>query len=161
MNQNPFTQEEQDYFMKLALAQAKKAYALDEVPIGAIVVSRDKKVLARAYNRVETSHTQSAHAEMQALIKATKRNSDWRLEGAWVFVTLEPCAMCYHFLCLSRIAGIVIGAPSPLFGYRLDNEATYRVYKNNPLIIGNVYGEREAQILLQSFFKNKRNSRGG
>ncbi len=161
MNQIPFTQQEQDYFMKLAINQAKKAYAYNEVPIGAVVVNSAGDILSRAYNKVESRHTQSAHAEMQALIKASKRRKDWRFEDAWVFVTLEPCAMCYHFLCLSRVSGVVIGAASPLFGYRLDNEGTYRVYKNNPLIIGNEYGEREAKILLKMFFKNKRNSRGG
>lgn len=143
-------------YMKQALTQARKAYESDEVPIGAVVVRGDGTVIARAYNQVEKKNTQTAHAEMIALVKATKSIGDWRLDGVWVYVTLEPCGMCMAFMQLSRVAGVVYAAGSPLFGYRLDNAKVLPLYKRRALQIIDAVGARESQDLLRRFFKEKR-----
>lgn len=160
MDQIIFSEEQQQYFMYEALKEARKAYKRNEVPIGAILVNQQGAIIARAYNLTESRHTQTAHAEMRILEKAGIQLNDWRLDGYYMFVTLEPCAMCYHAMRLSRVDGIIYAASSPLFGYRLDNNSTYRVYKKDPLIVQIKQGELEAKILLQSFFKNKRENRG-
>ncbi len=103
--------------MKAAISEAAKALAKDEVPIGAVIVNKDGDIIARAHNLTEHKHTQAAHAEVLAIEKAGKKIGDWRLEGCWLYVTLEPCAMCYNLAVLSRLDGIVYGADSPLFGY--------------------------------------------
>ncbi|MCR4834159.1 MAG: tRNA adenosine(34) deaminase TadA [Butyrivibrio sp.] len=96
-------------YMKAAIAQAKKAYALDEVPIGCVIVFRDK-IIARGYNRRNTDHTSLAHAEISAIKKANKVLGDWRLEECTLYVTLEPCQMCAGAIVQARIPKVVIGA---------------------------------------------------
>ena len=82
-------------YMKQAIKQAKKAYAIDEVPIGCIIVrDEDGKVIARGYNRRNTDKNTLSHAELNAIRKASKKLGDWRLEGCTMYVTLEPCQMC-------------------------------------------------------------------
>ena len=101
------TQDER--FMKAALAQAAKAEALDEVPIGCVIVN-DGKIIARGYNRRNTDHNTLSHAELTAIKKASKKLGDWRLEGCTMYVTLEPCQMCAGALVQSRIDKVYIGA---------------------------------------------------
>jgi tRNA(adenine34) deaminase len=144
------------FFMKQALAQARKALACDEVPIGAVVVSPEGIIVGRGYNQVERYGCQIAHAEMRALAQACKKVGDWRLNGYWVYVTLEPCSMCMNCMKLSRVSGIVYGAESPLFGYHLDNDAGHRVYNKCPVQIQKGVCAEEAVSLLKQFFKNKR-----
>lgn len=112
-----FNEQQQLKFMNRALWWAQKAARLQEVPIGAVVVSAEGKILAGAGNLVEKRGCQTSHAECLAITKACKRLGGWRLDGCWVFVTLEPCAMCYGLIQLSRISGLVYGAKSPLFGF--------------------------------------------
>ncbi len=107
--------------MRQALKLAQKAAVIDEVPIGALVVNEQGVILGRGYNMVEKLCTQTAHAELRALTQAGKKVGDWRLNGCWLYVTLQPCAMCLNSIKLSRIQGVVYGAESPLFGYHLDN----------------------------------------
>ena len=83
----------QEKFMKEAIKQAKKAYALREVPIGCVIVY-EGKIIARGYNRRNTDKNTTSHAEMNAIRKASKKLGDWRLEGCTLYVTLEPCQMC-------------------------------------------------------------------
>lgn len=146
-----------EFYMTTAFAQAKKAFAKDEVPIGAVIVNSQGIIIARAHNMVETTHAQTAHAELRALTKAGKEIGDWRLEGCWLYVTLEPCAMCMNAIKISRLAGIVFAAKSPLFGYsNIDNRESSWLYKNDTLaIIGGIYSEKSVE-LLQEFFKKKR-----
>ena len=80
-------------FMKEALKQAKKAYAIDEVPIGCVIV-QNGKIIARGYNRRNIDKNTLAHAELSAIRKASKKTGDWRLEDCDLYVTLEPCQMC-------------------------------------------------------------------
>ena len=96
-------------FMKAAIVQAKKAYALGEVPIGCVIV-KDNQIIARGYNRRSIDHNTLAHAEMIAIKKACKKLGDWRLEDCPMYITLEPCPMCAGAIVQARIKNIVIGA---------------------------------------------------
>ena len=102
-------------FMKAALKEAQKAYDLGEVPIGCVIV-RDKKIIARGYNRRNTDKNTLSHAEITAIRKASRKVGDWRLEGCTLYVTLEPCQMCAGALVQSRIDRAVIGCMSPKSG---------------------------------------------
>ena len=102
--------------MRAALAEARWAAALGEVPVGAVVVD-DGRVIARAGNRRERSGDPVAHAELIALRQAAARRGGWRLDGCTLFVTLEPCAMCAGALVNSRIDRLVFGAFDPKAGY--------------------------------------------
>ncbi len=108
-----YTQDEK--YMKEALRQAKKAFALGEVPIGCIIVY-EGKIIARGYNRRNTDKHTLAHAEIAAIRKASKKLGDWRLEGCTMYVTLEPCQMCAGALVQSRIDKVVIGTMNPKAG---------------------------------------------
>ena len=100
--------EEQIKFMRAALREAKKAYALDEVPIGCVIV-QNHKIIARGYNRRNTDKNTLAHAELTAIRKASKKTGDWRLEDCTMYVTLEPCQMCAGAIVQSRLKEVVIG----------------------------------------------------
>ena len=102
-------------YMKMALKQAKKAYELDEVPIGCVIVYEDK-VIARGYNRRNTDKNTLAHAEISAIKKASKKLGDWRLEGCTLYVTLEPCQMCAGAIIQARTTRVVIGSMNPKAG---------------------------------------------
>lgn len=101
--------------MKAAIHQAKKAYALDEVPIGCVIVQNDK-IIARGYNRRNTDKNTLAHAELAAIKKASKKIGDWRLEDCTMYVTLEPCQMCAGAIVQSRLGKVVIGSMNPKAG---------------------------------------------
>ena len=102
-------------FMKAAIAQAKKAERINEVPIGCVIV-HDGQIIARGYNRRNTDHNTLSHAELNAIRKASRVMGDWRLEGCTMYVTLEPCQMCSGALVQSRIDKVVIGAMNPKAG---------------------------------------------
>ncbi|HJB29833.1 MAG TPA: tRNA adenosine(34) deaminase TadA [Candidatus Blautia faecavium] len=106
---------EQERFMKEAIRQAKKAQALEEVPIGCVIVCQGK-IIARGYNRRNTDKNTLSHAELNAIRKASKKLGDWRLEGCTMYVTLEPCQMCAGALVQSRIDEVVIGSMNPKAG---------------------------------------------
>ena len=99
-------------YMKAAIRQAKKAYALDEVPIGCVIVQNDK-IIARGYNRRNTEGNTLAHAELTPIRKASKKTGDWRLEDCTMYVTLEPCQMCAGAIVQSRMKKVVIGSMNP------------------------------------------------
>jgi tRNA(adenine34) deaminase len=103
-------------FMRLALAEADLAVAHGDVPVGAVVVSAAGVVLARNHNRREEHADPTAHAELLAIRDATRGLPGWRLEGATVYVTLEPCAMCAGAMVNARIARLVFGASDPKAG---------------------------------------------
>ena len=102
-------------YMKEAIRQAKKAYAIGEVPIGCVIV-RDGKIISRGYNRRTIDKNTLAHAELAAIKKASKKLDDWRLEGCTMYVTLEPCQMCAGALVQSRIDRVVVGCMNPKAG---------------------------------------------
>lgn len=102
-------------YMKAAIREARKAYALEEVPIGCVIVQNDK-IIARGYNRRNTDKNTLAHAEMSAIKKASKKTGDWRLEDCTMYVTLEPCQMCAGAIVQSRLGRVVIGSMNPKAG---------------------------------------------
>ena len=106
---------EQEKYMKEAIRQARKAYALGEVPIGCVIVY-EGKIIGRGYNRRNTDKNTLAHAEITAINKASKRIGDWRLEGCTLYVTLEPCQMCSGAIVQARIDEVVMGSMNPKAG---------------------------------------------
>ena len=102
-------------YMKEAIRQAKKAYALGEVPIGCVIVY-DGKIIGRGYNRRNTDKNTLAHAEITAINKASKKIGDWRLEDCTLYVTLEPCQMCAGAIVQARISRVVMGSMNPKAG---------------------------------------------
>lgn len=149
--------------MQKALLQAKLAYKHEEVPIGAIIVDSDGQILSRAFNKVEKSGCQSAHAEVLAIKRACKKKGDWRLNGCTLYVTLEPCLMCLGLIQLSRLDMVVFGAKSPLFGAGIlekQNNNLIKKYTKKLSIEGGVCVE-ECTQLLQIFFSNQRKKKGG
>ena len=102
-------------YMKVAIREAKKAYKLEEVPIGCVIVQNDK-IIARGYNRRNTDKNTLAHAELSAIKKASKKTGDWRLEDCTMYVTLEPCQMCAGAIVQSRMGRVVIGSMNPKAG---------------------------------------------
>lgn len=102
-------------YMKEAIRQAKKAYALMEVPIGC-VIEYEGKIIARGYNRRNTDKNTLSHAEMNAIRKASRKLGDWRLEGCTMYITLEPCQMCAGAIVQARVSRVVIGSMNPKAG---------------------------------------------
>ena len=102
-------------YMKEAIRQAKKAYAIGEVPIGCVIVHQDK-IIGRGYNRRTIDKNTLAHAELIAIKKASKKMKDWRLEECTMYVTLEPCQMCSGAIVQSRMTRVVVGCMNPKAG---------------------------------------------
>jgi len=145
-------EKDHSYWMGLAIREAKKAGARDEVPIGAVIV-RDGLVLGRGYNLREKSLDPTSHAEMTAIRRAAKKAANWRLLGATLYVTLEPCPMCMGAILLARLERVVFGCHDPKAGaagslFDLSNDA--RLNHRLELTSG-VRGEECAE-LLSSFF---------
>lgn len=105
----------QEKYMREALKQAKKAYALGEVPIGCVIV-HEGAIIGRGYNRRNTDKNTLAHAEITAINKASKKIGDWRLEECTLYVTLEPCQMCAGAIVQARIPEVVMGCMNPKAG---------------------------------------------
>lgn len=105
----------EETYMRAAIREAKKAYALEEVPIGCVIV-REGKIIARGYNRRNTDGNALAHAELAAIRKACKKCGDWRLEDCTMYITLEPCPMCAGAIVQSRMQKVVIAAMNPKAG---------------------------------------------
>jgi tRNA(adenine34) deaminase len=143
-------------FMKEAIKQAKKAYALDETPIGCVIV-HEGKIIGRGYNRRNTDKNTLAHAEIAAIRKASKKLGDWRLEECTMYVTLEPCQMCSGAIVQSRMTRVVIGCMNPKAGcagsvINLLNMEEF--YHQVDLTIGVL--EEECSQLMKQFFKELR-----
>lgn len=100
---------EDEKFMKAAIAQAKKAAAIDEVPIGCVIV-HEGRIIARGYNKRNKEKNTLSHAEMNAIRKASRYLGDWRLEGCTMYITLEPCPMCAGAIVQARVDRVVIGS---------------------------------------------------
>ncbi len=148
------TQDER--FMKQAITQAKKAEALNEVPIGCVIVY-EGKVIARGYNRRNTDKSVLGHAEISAMKKASKKIGDWRLEECTMYVTLEPCQMCAGAAVQARIPRVVIGAMNPKAGCAgsILNLFDVKQFNHQIEMTSGVLGE-ECSVMLSSFFKRLR-----
>ena len=112
-NEESMTEDER--YMKEAIRQARKAEALDEVPIGCVIVY-DGRIIARGYNRRNTDKNTLSHAELNAIRKASRKLGDWRLEGCTMYITLEPCQMCAGAIVQARVTRVVIGSRNPKAG---------------------------------------------
>jgi tRNA(adenine34) deaminase len=144
-----------DYMLE-ALKEAKKAYAIDEVPVGAVVVYNNE-IISRAHNTRSSNNLFYGHAEFLALMKASKVIGDWRLEECDVYVTLEPCAMCAGAMIQSRIRSLYYGALDPKAGAIESKVNLLEVEFNHKIkTYGSIHAHDSSQ-LLKSFFKNKRN----
>lgn len=141
------------FFLNQAYVQACKAFDQNEVPIGAILVDQQGKIIARAYNQMEQKGTQLAHAELQVLAKAAKKMNNWRLSKTTLYVTMQPCMMCVGALFLSRVSRVVFGVKSLKFGIKVPPHEG--IYKNIDLKF-EYYADEASKILLKSFFKKKR-----
>lgn len=142
-------------YMEYALEQAKKAALLGEVPIGAVIV-KDNKIIASAHNLCEAQNDPTAHAEILCIKKAAEVLGDFRLTGAELYVTLEPCAMCAGAAINARIKEIIFGAFDPVKGALGSVTNLYSFnFPNKPEVFGGIKEKESAQIL-QEFFKKRR-----
>lgn len=140
-----------EYFMKAALDEAKKAFGKQEVPVGAVVVCNDM-IIARGHNLTETLKDPTAHAEMQAITAATNWLGGKYLTDCTIFVTLEPCAMCAGALGWSQVSGLVYGAADEKRGYL---SVSGRLLHPKTKVESGVM-ESECRDILVEFFKKKR-----
>jgi len=142
--------------MKDAYRQAKKAYALGEVPIGCVIV-HDGKVIGRGYNRRNTDKNTLAHAEITAIKRASKVIGDWRLEGCTMYVTLEPCQMCAGAIVQARIPRVVMACMNPKAGCAgsILNILNMPEFNHQVEAVRGVM-EEECSVLLKTFFKELR-----
>ncbi len=148
--------------MSLAYNQAIDAWRQDEVPIGC-VIEFEGEVVASAHNTVEGAHDPTAHAEMLALTQAASARGDWRLDGATVYVTKEPCPMCSGAMLMSRVKRVCYAVPDPKMGClggATNLNDLPRVNHHLELTAGGVL-ENECLALLQTFFRLKRNENEG
>jgi len=140
-----------EYFMRAALAEAKKAFEEDEVPVGAVVVCRNQ-IIARAYNMTEKLSDVTAHAEMLAFTSASNFLNSKFLEECTLYVTLEPCTMCAGAGYWTRIERLVFGARDEKKGYLLVSD---QITHPKTIVTGGVLANESAE-LLKTFFRKKR-----
>ena len=154
-----------EHFMREALKEARLSFEAGEVPVGAVVVYR-QKIVGRAHNQMETLHDPTAHAEMIAITQAAEalsgsdKNHRGSLEGATLYATMEPCPMCAGALVLSKAKEIVFGIPDPkagacgsLFNIVNDDRLNHRLKVRGGVLAG------EARLFLQEFFRTLRKER--
>jgi tRNA(adenine34) deaminase len=142
-----------EYFMQQALAQAQKAFEEDEVPVGAVVVIKEK-IIARGYNQVERLNDPTAHAEIIALTSAFNYLGSKYLPEATIYVTVEPCLMCAGAMYWSKIGRIVFGAADEKNGYLHTTKDNWPFHPKTELIKGVLH--EECAALMKNFFKQKR-----
>ena len=154
--QDELTPRMHESYMRLALDEARQAFAEDEVPIGAIV-TYEGRVIAAAHNQREQLHDPTAHAEMIAITQAAAARGDWRLERCVLYVTLEPCPMCAGAILQSRVPTVVYGATDPKAGavqslFRLldDNRLNHRAN-----VLAGVLATEAGELLTQFFRKQR------
>ena len=145
-------------YMRLALAQAKRAQNRGEVPVGAVVISAGK-VLSRGYNRPVSQNDPTAHAEMVAIRRACRKAGNYRLTDCDLYVTLEPCPMCIGAVVQARIRRVVFGAPDPKAGaVRSVMRFPFEKLNHRPELKGGLLAE-ECGLILKEFFRRKRKKR--
>ena len=143
-------------YMKEALRQARKAWALMEVPIGCVIVQNDK-IIARGYNRRNTDKNTLSHAELNAIRKASKKTGDWRLEDCTMYITLEPCQMCAGAIVRPRMGGVLNGSMTPKAGCAGSDRNLLEMpeFNHQVQVERGVLGE-ECSRMLTEFFKELR-----
>ena len=142
--------------MEIALKEAQKAFDEDEVPIGALIVYKDK-IITKAHNKKEKSKKATAHAEILAIEKANKKVGDWRLNGYTLYVTVEPCLMCVGAIIQSRISKVVYGTSDIKFGAidSIVKTFSFKGWNHYPQVKGGVLKDECAKIISQ-YFTQKR-----
>ncbi len=140
-----------DYFMKQAYLEAKKAYDLEEVPVGAVIVA-NKQIIARAHNLTEKLHDVTAHAEVQAITAASEYLGAKYLNNCTLYVTLEPCPMCAGALYWAQIDKVIFAARDEKRGAGRIKEGLY----HPKTVVSNGVMAKECAELLTDFFKTKR-----
>lgn len=144
-----------EYFMLQALKEASKAQALDEIPVGCVIV-KDNKIIARGYNKREYMQSSLAHAEIIAIQKACQKLNSWRLDDCTMYITLEPCAMCSGAIIQSRIPTVYYGAYDYRFGCHKSITNLFDIKFNHSVnIIGGIL-ENECSNMIKDFFKDLR-----
>ncbi|MFZ2286203.1 MAG: nucleoside deaminase [Bacteroidales bacterium] len=144
-------QETDEYYMRLATAEAARAAERDEVPVGAVIVA-GKSIIARAHNLTETLNDPTAHAEMQAITAATSYLGGKYLTDCTIYVTVEPCVMCAGALAWSQISTVVYGAPDPKKGYTTTGASI--LHPKTEVRSGVLSGE--CSEIMKKFFLKKR-----
>ena len=144
-------------WMTFALEEAKKAREFGEVPVGAIIVM-DNKIIGRGHNLSISNNDPSSHAEIEAIRNAAAHIKNYRLKKASIYVTLEPCAMCYGAIVHARITRLVFGAYDPKTGVCGSSIKLHEqeCFNHTPEIKGGVL-ERDSSLILKDFFKKRRN----
>src|SRR5574341_2002004 len=157
--QNNFTSEQDNKWMKEALKEAKFAFSKKEVPIGAVVVYEDQ-IIGRGHNQIESLNDATAHAEILAITAASNALSSWRLSGATLYVTVEPCVMCAGAISLARIDRVVFGAFDPkkgavgsLYNILRDDRLNHQVEVSSGVL------EKECSQILSIFFEEVRQTK--
>jgi tRNA(adenine34) deaminase len=148
------TQYDEIYFMQHALTLAEEALKNQEVPVGAVIVDENNVIIGSGYNQIESQKNQLAHAEVITIQQAIETKKDWRLDHCTLFITIEPCMMCFGLAHLSRIETIIFGSPSPLFGItQLFKDKSYANHRCN--IKSGLLSDESASLMKQ-FFRDKR-----
>ena len=145
--------------MKEAIRQARKAYAIGEVPIGCVIVYKDK-IIGRGYNRRMADKNTLSHAELIAIRKASRKMGDWRLEECTMYVTLEPCQMCSGAIVQSRMSRVVVGCMNPKAGCAgsILNLLQMTEFNHQAELTTGVL-EEECSQMMKDFFKELRSRR--
>jgi len=151
------TKNDDEKFMRLAIEQARIAGRMGEVPIGAVITDSSDKIVSNGYNLRESGNDPTAHAEIIAIRKAGEVFGSWRLEGAAIYVTIEPCLMCMGAIILARVGRLVFGARDPKAGavfsvYDIGNDCRL----NHTVEVTEGVCTEECSSLLKDFFKTLR-----
>ena len=156
--QRKMTDKDEKY-MKEAIRQARKAYAIGEVPIGCVIVYKDK-IIGRGYNRRMADKNTLSHAELIAIRKASRKMDDWRLEECTMYVTLEPCQMCSGAIVQSRMSRVVVGCMNPKAGCAgsILNLLQMKEFNHQAELTTGVL-EEECSQMMKDFFKELRSRR--
>lgn len=148
-----------NYFMNKALIEAKKAYDLGEVPVGAVIV-KNNKIIAKGYNEKELKSNVTKHAEIIAISKACSKLKSWRLNDCTMYVTLEPCPMCAGAIMESRIKKVYFGAFDKTFGACGSNLNLLKDYSfSTDIEVVSGLKSEECSNLLKQFFKELRKNK--
>ena len=143
-----FVGDNMEKYMIEALKEANKAFSIDEVPIGCVIV-KDNKIISRGYNKKESTKLATSHAEIIAINKACKKLNNWRLLDCTLYVTVEPCLMCCGAIIQTRIKKIVYGIDN-------ENYGGIEYIKNNEIEIEKNIMAEECKNIIKKFFEEKR-----
>lgn len=151
------TNQDDEKYMRLAIDQAEIAGRIGEVPIGAVITDKSRRIISSGHNLRESTNDPTAHAEIIAIKKAGEELSSWRLDGATIYVTIEPCVMCMGAIILARIGRLVFGARDPKAGAVI---SVYNIGSENKLNHRIEFTEgvcrNECSNLLKDFFRSLR-----